>query len=611
MTRTTGLIVIVGALSLIGITLWFLADEGPSTETPTTTSIATDGGPTEDATPPELPVADSAGERPVQSLDTAAVDASPDVAQTTVATPTVLPGRVTRAGDGRPVAGVEVSARLSPAGGATAATPVAVTDADGVYSIEPGHGGTLVRLDVASGPDTTRTTLRTERAVPEGERTTVDVEVTKGVALAGTVVDGDGRPVADAEVRAWTGARFTIERERSDAPDRVVRTDAAGSFEVVAVGPRFLLEARAEGSVAADRLHGEIPVGKRAAGLVLHVSPTRSLRVEVRGRDGRTLASASVVARHALHGASEKITDFEGVFRSGPRQISGTTDADGRAELPDLASLVYDVEVEHGSHAPWSGQHAPGDPDLLVRLDPGALLFGTVTDVGGAGISQAQVQVSSADHSLMDRNSRRTRSDEDGRFEFGGLLTDDAALLSVAAPGHAVRVVEGLPVHEDTPREVRVILGPEYALAGLVTDPTGTPVAKALVEIEGDRLIDFGPPGQPVRRPVPREGHAPGGRRDRGGAGRALRRRRAARRARSGRHRRRHAGRQGAGCAHGSPDHGVPGHPDDPVRGGRPGRHLAHRRRRTGPLPGLRPGARSDAGGRAGQGLRPLDADAA
>jgi hypothetical protein len=150
------------------------------------------------------------------------------------------------------------------------------------------------------------------------------------------------------------------------------------------------------------------------------------------------------------------------------------------------------VEVQHRSHAPWTGTHAPGDPDLLVRLDPGCMLSGTVFDSAGAPIGSARVHLASAEPGAFGRNARAATTDEDGRFEFGGLLPDARALLSVSAPGHAVRVVPSIPVHADRPREVRVILGPEFALAGLVTDPSGTPVAGAQIEIEGDRLIDFG-----------------------------------------------------------------------------------------------------------------------
>jgi protocatechuate 3,4-dioxygenase beta subunit len=486
---------------LAGLAAWFLArGESAAPAAPTPNATGAPAAAAADPGAPRLPASEPADARPVAVDDpapTAGAASGPAAAGAAVAAaPALLGGRVTRAADGRPVAGVAVQATLLPDAphGGPAPDARAVTDGEGAYRIELPGAGRLVRLEVAPGPDTTRTTLRPDRSVAEGEHVVLDVEVTRGVALAGTVLDADGRPVADAEVRAWTGALHALGAlgARHDAaPDRVVRTDAAGAFEVVAVGPRFVLSASAPGAVPADRLHGEIPVGRRAPGLALHVSPARTLRARVLGAGDRPLARAALRAEVPRGDAGDRLTDIEGVYRAPPAAALAETDADGLAVLPGLPSATCAVEVRHDEHAPWTGEHALGDPDLLVRLDPGASLSGMVVDTAGAPLASARVQLASADLAL-DRNERRATTDEEGRFAFHGLLPDERALLSVVATGHAVRVMQSIPLAADTPRQVRVILGPGFAIEGRVVDTAGAPVPGATVAIEGERLIDFG-----------------------------------------------------------------------------------------------------------------------
>jgi protocatechuate 3,4-dioxygenase beta subunit len=234
--RATGPIVIVGALALAGAALWVLAHDGATPQEPRA-SIARDDASAGEPAPPSLPDAPAGQARRVESLGApAATDAALPADEPADARPAGVTGRVTRAGDGRPLAGIRVEAVLMGGTDPSGRRKVAVTDDDGNYRLEFTSGGVLARLEAAHGPDTTRTTLRPDRTLAPGEQVVVDIEVTAGVALAGNVLDADGSPVAGAEVLAWTGALHTVDIERPDLPDRIVSADAAGAFEVVAVG---------------------------------------------------------------------------------------------------------------------------------------------------------------------------------------------------------------------------------------------------------------------------------------------------------------------------------------------------------------------------------------
>ena len=72
-----------------------------------------------------------------------------------------------------------------------------------------------------------------------GEARELTLEVSRGGALEGTVVDERGSPVAGAEVRGWCYTLDFLDYSNPLPPQRRVVTDESGRFVIDAIGSDF------------------------------------------------------------------------------------------------------------------------------------------------------------------------------------------------------------------------------------------------------------------------------------------------------------------------------------------------------------------------------------
>jgi len=165
--------------------------------------------------------------------------------------------------------------------------------------------------------------------------------------ISGTVVDDDGKPVADASVDLLAvGGR----------PAASVRTDADGVFTIRDASDVGRYVARASKS---DRVPAQIDdVAAGAAGL--------SLRL-VRGRE----ASGRVLQRDGTPFADGRVSL---VLEGGDYRVSAPTDADGRFTAKALKDGVYRVEasmnvIRAGQTPRACGTIKAGDKDVEMRLE--------------------------------------------------------------------------------------------------------------------------------------------------------------------------------------------------------------------------------------------------
>lgn len=436
----------------------------------------------------------------VVPLQPATFEVAPPAAEATLA---VLAGRITFRDDGTPVPGVtldvwawnEERQGLRPVEAQTRAT----TDADGCYRFAYTAACRVVSVSVAPGPGSSGAQHSAPLELQPGQPCTLDLQVGRGAALAGLVLDTLDRPVPGAQVRAWSHGR-SLPGDLLGEPQQHVAAGHDGSFRLEALGPYVALWAEAPGHLGLTRVTGHLDEGARwglAAGgppieppLVLRLSPVRELRGRVLDPDGQPLARVHVVARLADDPEATELTGVPGLFAAPAGGFERRSDAQGRFSAT-VSSETYAVRAWTDGLQPWRGRHAPGDPDLVVQFRRGASVSGTVTSAVDGRPLPAHLTL----HAFTDdgTTTQSASSDEHGRFVLGGLPESGRAELDVTSPGHALHVLHPLGLDGRDPA-LRLVLEPELTLAGRVVDAQGAALGGAPVRLQGDRVLDL--PGE-------------------------------------------------------------------------------------------------------------------
>lgn len=344
---------------------------------------------------------------------------------------------------------------------------------------------------------------RVSVSVSAGETSTVQLALRPGVVLAGHVVDENGAPVADAQVRCRARPYF--------GGLRAVKSSADGAFRLGAFAPsEVTLEADREGFETHVLELGRLEEGTTRADLELVLSRGGSISGLVTWPDG-TPAEASVQAspRFDQHG-----------WDGAPREQNFVCGPDGRFCITGLAAESYVVrasvlkgeETEVTSKLTgrprkknvrerWSAELErveSGTTDLVLILSNGFALSGRVLDELGVPLPDFRVSATRppelARMPSVDGQKSLSFRDADGFFTLGGLSPGEWRIAASAA-GHArseavsvtiaaTRAAE--PIELRVPREARAI--------GVVLDPSGAPCANAVVSVarpEGEDFLVF------------------------------------------------------------------------------------------------------------------------
>jgi RNA polymerase sigma factor (sigma-70 family) len=165
---------------------------------------------------------------------------------------------------------------------------------------------------------------------------------------------------------------------------------------------------------------------------------------------------------------------------------SAVSAADGHFALNlDLAAPYFRIVADAAGHAPNACEHVrPGDR-IVIALDPGLTLEGTVRDLARRPIAGAAVTWSAFVSGVQ--LTRRVRAEVDGRYAIPGLPASHAArrlagfaqTVIVEAEGHAPLMLERMaPVDEAPVRDFYLTRG--ASLAGRALDAeTLEPIADA------------------------------------------------------------------------------------------------------------------------------------
>jgi RNA polymerase sigma factor (sigma-70 family) len=327
-----------------------------------------------------------------------------------------------------------------------------------------------------------------------GETYLGNFRLAPGGAIAGRVVDADGRGVPHAEVSVGDASlsRGEVEQRRYEhyveAPPRAL-TDADGSFRLHGVGEGFW-RVWASGAewLASASAPVEVRAGLESSGVEIALEPltdARQVRGVVLDPDGAPVPHARL--------------DF--TRRDAGTTMSGDRSADerGRFEwtLRPSARMELTASDPEGRFGPATARDlAPGAVDVELRLTRQREVTLLVRDASGApverfGVELAEVRGSDEEEHLGIGAGDLPEPEHHAGGSTALALPSQAFVLVVRAPGFALHRSAPLqPIAVGD--ELEVALAPLPGLRGRVVSD-GAPVEGALVELlavpeEGYRL---------------------------------------------------------------------------------------------------------------------------
>jgi hypothetical protein len=305
--------------------------------------------------------------------------------------------------EGGPVAGAEVVVSFEP----LAADPDAVI----LFSGESDPSGVFVARTVPVGAGTihwsavARSKGRAMGSRPKGGGD-VPVEVTAqldpGATLVGEVVDGSGRPIAGAPLRAGEVEGPWAETATTGGDGTFAIAGAPhGAGLGIGVGGDWVL---ADGQ---DVFPVQTPAEGSPAPLRLVVEPAGTITGRVEGASG-PVAGAVVVAIPS--------------DRTMGRDRRAVSAADGAFVLHGLRSnTAWDLEARRPDHAPAFAEGvATSSSGVVLRMRAGGTIAGRVVDRDGRGVSAVEAyahRISQEESTVVGlREHASVRSGPDGRY---------------------------------------------------------------------------------------------------------------------------------------------------------------------------------------------------
>jgi carboxypeptidase family protein/PDZ domain-containing protein len=403
---------------------------------------------------------------------------APEPAQ---ASPDALPGsfegRVVSRVTGAGVPGAELTFSRA---GAAASTR---SGADGAFRFEaPAEGRWLLAAVTARGylpfaPEWGHSPVELEARAGRHLRG-VEIFLVPATEILGRVVDGEGKPVPEAQVRLLgLGGEATL----VSIPDRFT-SDAAGEFRFSA--PQgAVVEARKPG-FAAGRAELDL-LATIARRITIRLGPVRGPAAEPGRIAGRVVARESAAP---IPGALVVAEPARGFGPSGVVVAQATSGADGGFDLGGLDAGRYHLTARADGRAPATlVRIETGTKDAVLELRRGGRLRGCVRDAAsGTAVAPFTVLVFERRASLF-RPLRRSRSflDPSGCYALDDLQPGPAAVV-ISAQGYA----PSAEVPADVPESGEAVADATVARGGrlrgvVLDDATRAPLAGARISVEG------------------------------------------------------------------------------------------------------------------------------
>jgi protocatechuate 3,4-dioxygenase beta subunit len=297
-------------------------------------------------------------------------------------------------------------------------------------------------------------------------------------SIAGRVVDGDGKPIASAQVCAWASAGHGLVTNETEVP-RCATADREGAYAMGDLFPAVPLSISASATGFAPAAYrtasGEHEVrlgdGERRAGVNFVLKPGVALKGSVNDLTGGGIVGALVVGES---GADRAVT---------------TSGAKGEFTLWVEAGQVL-VKAAASGYAP--GMTGGSAPEHFFKIDlvPGATLVGRAviageeTPVAGVFIEGIGVEGS------WERSS--TKTDEEGRFRIEGLSPGRYRVEATSEGREGYSRSSITLAMGETSSEVLIELDPAFVVRGRVVDKaTGAPCTSGTVMITDGKQSEF------------------------------------------------------------------------------------------------------------------------
>lgn len=375
-----------------------------------------------------------------------------------------LEGRATEGETGRPLADTRIVVRLEQ--GSRSETRKVTTDGTGRFAIRGVPAG-LYRVTFEH-PE--HFPLQAEMEIVEGEPILgLEVPFDPGTRVRGRVSGLAGEQPCSATV---------IWRSVADpAYSRQVVTEEGGEYEVgglvpgdyeVTVTPAKLAAAWSRSPTTIQVTLGD----EKRVTVDLEAEMGAGLLVEVSSRDGEPIPDVQV--RYTVN--------REGRGSSGFLPATGPAGYTRVCGLPRDGRLLLEVPPGVSGTARQALDLSDLPREVRLLLAPTPVVEGQALDAEGRPRAGARVAAARGDGGIEEV----THTDDAGGFRLHGLEPGEWELrASLESP--PLGTVENIRVPPDSSlRSVRLTLTPDAAVYGTVVDPSGAPVAGALVRLRGE-----------------------------------------------------------------------------------------------------------------------------
>ncbi len=340
----------------------------------------------------------------------------------------------------------------------------------------------------------------TEVSIADGQSVTdINVQMTPGGSIAGTIMDSDGVPIEGAFVAAQS--QFCcISFGATTEPDGtyVIEGIAAGSYYVRAAAPGFSTELwdNVFSYDAASIVN--VTSANESSGIDFTLEPGGSISGLVTNDIGEGISGASVFVEPVPccgTGYGYTSTDFNGFYT-----VSDLAPGDYvvRADATGFAGEYFDDTYDFGAATHVPVQLGTETPDINLELAEQARISGRVTDADGHPISNAYV---AANSEVCCTSGGYAYTDANGDYTIAGLAPGSYRVYSEAF-GFVGEYYDD--VHDyylatfvtvgagEEATGIDFALDQAGAISGVVTNANGDPVAGAYVFTEQDTCCGYG-----------------------------------------------------------------------------------------------------------------------